>query len=78
MKQRKLKASKAPRRKMHIAGSIITMRDIEAANPNSVFKSIIIRGNWIGRLHISKQAKRLTYLRDKYFINAVNEIIEAI
>ena len=66
-----------PHRPMiHISGNVITIREIETQFPGSVWCSLISRANWLDKLTISNQAKRLTLLRGKFFLNAVNRILE--
>jgi len=69
--------SKTHRQIMKLSsGNVITIREIENQHPGSVWCSLIERANWLNKLDISKQAKRLTLLRGKPFIDAVEKILK--
>ena len=53
----------------------VTRRDIECMNPKSVFCSLLTNTNWISRLDISTQAKRLTRLQGRQFKLAVEALL---
>jgi hypothetical protein len=60
---------------MHVKAPAITMRQIAAANPGSVWHSLVTRADWLTGLDISVQAKRLTLLHGNAFVRSVNDIL---
>ena len=55
----------------------VSIRDLEQWHPNSVFKSLLDRMNWVSKLDISARAKRLTRLRGRAFYLAVTRTLAA-
>lgn len=69
--------SRRPKVHMHLAGgNSISIRDLETLNPGSVWCSLLSRADWLNKLDISDNAKRLTRLKGKFFISAANKIIK--
>jgi hypothetical protein len=60
---------------IHVSGPSLSIVDIEAVHPGSVWASIISYADWLSKLDISNRAKRLTRLRGKHFIKAVDRIL---
>lgn len=56
-------------------GPGIKVTDIESLHPGSVWASLIAHANWLSNLDISNRAKRLTRLRGRHFVAAVNRIL---
>ena len=54
---------------------VVTIRDIHGWCTHSVYESLLERANWIDKLDISPQAKRLTRLRGLDFQIAVDRIL---
>jgi len=57
--------------------SVISMQEAEFLHPGSAFRSIVDHANWLDELNISRVAKRLTRLRGRHFIAAVQRILVA-
>lgn len=53
----------------------VTIREMALWHPNSVYQSLLDRANWIAKLSISAQAKRLTRLSGHRFLIAVEDIL---
>ena len=52
----------------------VSIQQMEYWHPNSVWASLLSNANWVSKLRISKQAKRLTRLRGRQFRVAVLEL----
>lgn len=60
---------------IHTGGPPLTITDIESIHPGSVWASIIAHADWLGKLDISNRAKKLSRLRGRFFVAAVNRIL---
>lgn len=63
------------RKKVTCKARPISMRDMELANPGSVWCSLVTRSDWLKRLTISPLARKLSNLREKKFEIAVNKVL---
>lgn len=53
----------------------VSIREMAYWHPDSVWESLLNNVNWLGKLRISPLAKRLSRLRGRHFLMAVESIL---
>ena len=65
-----------PVAKIHTKHAFVSMRDIAAQHPGSVYASLIAASDWLSKLRISSTAKRLSRLQGPSLLRAFDREIK--
>jgi hypothetical protein len=65
-----------PVAKTHAKAAHVTMRDIAAQHPGSVYASLVAASDWLSKLNISGRAKRLSRLQGPPLLRAFDREIK--